>query len=64
MKLSQTLIPTLILLSGSGWVMAQEESTQTLPSFSQVDADRDGGISATEAQAVPGLVETFAQVDI
>lgn len=36
----------------------------TLPRFSQVDADQNGGISKTEAQVVPGLAESFAQVDI
>lgn len=63
MTLSKTLIPALILLSGSGGAMAAEESIETMPSFSQVDADQNGGISTTEAQAVHGLVEVFAQAD-
>ncbi|MGH8611405.1 MAG: EF-hand domain-containing protein [Gammaproteobacteria bacterium] len=64
MKLSKTLIPALILLVSSGWTMAEEESVETLPRFSQVDTDQNGGISKTEASQVPGLVEAFAQVDI
>ncbi|MGH8593102.1 MAG: hypothetical protein ACREX9_11075 [Gammaproteobacteria bacterium] len=64
MILSKTLIPALIVLAGSGWAMAAEESAETLPRFSQVDADQNGGISKTEAEAVPGLVGAFAQVDI
>ena len=64
MTVSKTLIPALILIAGSGWVMAVEETTETLPSFSQVDADQNGGISKTEASQVPGLVEAFAAVDI
>lgn len=43
--------------------MAAEESIETMPSFSQVDADQNGGTSTTEAQAVHGLVEVFAQAD-
>ncbi|MGH8659688.1 MAG: hypothetical protein ACREV4_14750 [Gammaproteobacteria bacterium] len=37
MKLSKTLIPALVLLAGTGWAMAEEESVETLPRFSQVD---------------------------
>lgn len=68
MTISKTLIPTLILLVGSGWAMAeqgmteegtQEGSAETLPRFDQVDADQNGAISKTEAHAVPGLVRTF-----
>jgi hypothetical protein len=75
MTLSETLISTLIRLFGSGWTMAEggaatprgaeteRGSAQTLPDFSQVDVDQNLSISPTEAQAVPGLVEAFAQVD-
>lgn len=67
MTLSKTLIPALILLFGSGWViaeMAEKEFTGTLPYFTQVDADQNGGIPKTEARVVPGLVEVFARADI
>lgn len=64
MTLVKTLIPAPILLFGWGWTMAEEESAETLPRFSQVDTDQDGGFSKTEAEAVPGLVEVFAQGDI
>lgn len=64
MTLTKTLIPALIVLTGSGWAMAADESVETIPRFSQVDVDQDGGISKTEASQVPGLVEVFAQADI
>jgi hypothetical protein len=70
MILIKTLIPALILLSGLGWAMAEEESAETLPRFnqvprfSQVDKDQNGGLSKTEASQVPRLVEVFAQADI
>jgi hypothetical protein len=70
MKLSTTLIPALVLLTGSGWAMAEEESLETLPRFNQVphfrqvDTDRNGGIDKTEASQVPRLVEVFAQADM
>jgi hypothetical protein len=58
------LISALILITGSGWALAAEESTEPLPNFSEVDADQNGGISQTEASQVPGLVEAFAAVDV
>jgi len=33
MTLSKTLIPALIVLAGSGWAMATEESVETIPSL-------------------------------
>ncbi len=60
MTVSKILIP----VAGSGGAMAAEESVETVPSFSQVDADQNGGISKTEASQVPGLVEAFAQAQI
>ncbi|MGH8656167.1 MAG: hypothetical protein ACREYE_30065 [Gammaproteobacteria bacterium] len=64
MTLTKILIPALIVLTDSGWAVAADESVETIPRFSQVDVDQDGGISKTEASQVPGLVEVFAQADI
>lgn len=66
---SKTMIPAVFLLCASSGAMAAdpaaptEESTATLPGFTQVDVDQNGAISKTEAAQVPALVEQFAQVD-
>lgn len=36
----------ICLLTGSGWGMA-EESAETLPRFSQLDTDQNGGLCGT-----------------
>ncbi|MBA2591600.1 MAG: hypothetical protein H0U97_04775 [Gammaproteobacteria bacterium] len=69
MRFSKSLVPGVVLLCGSGLVMAEEHmvrpqaSDDAVPEFSAVDTDKDGLISSSEAVAVPAVVEQFSDAD-
>ena len=69
MKSSKTLtrVAGVLLCSSSCAIAAAESVTneipERIPNFNQVDADRNGRISRTEASLVPGLVARFSRVD-
>lgn len=41
-----------------------EGSATALPEFNELDADRNGGISPSEATALPPLIEAFPKADM
>lgn len=74
MNVTKTLVPAaLVILFGSSWTMAGEhamdpaaqtdESATAVPEFSEVDADRNGSVTISEAAVVPVLVEKFSTLD-
>ncbi|MGH8609313.1 MAG: hypothetical protein ACREX9_18445 [Gammaproteobacteria bacterium] len=64
MKSTKTLIPAALLLCALNGAMAEDPPRPTtLPPFTKLDADQNGGISTTEANVLPALAEQFTDVD-
>ncbi len=71
----KTLVPAaLALLFGSGGIVAAEQgispdasqggaAAAMVPEFKQLDADRNGVISMSEAGREPTIVEQFGELD-
>ena len=65
MRSTKALIPTAVVLlcASTGAMTEDSPGPTTLPPFTQLDADQNGGISTAEAILFPTLAEQFANVD-
>lgn len=65
MKASPVLLCLPLLMAGSAFAQSdtEREHGADAPAFEQLDTDRSGSISKTEAARLVGLGEVFAKVD-
>lgn len=56
-------IVIMLLIVGAGALHAEQTDNKPVPSFSKLDVDRDGRISADEAAAEPRIAERFGSAD-